>query len=306
MHAGRALADQARVLHHQGEPHLRSGVRRHAARQRRSDAGGVRTRTSRRITMRWPSSSCCSTTTTVPAISRRSGIAGCCRRIRAPGCTSTGTRRNNQNPMLLGPTDAIYDSAKARGLTVRAYGERGANTITPANATWTDIYNDWKIGTHQGRHRRPGDHRRPSRRLSSEVSRRREPRSGSVPRGHLPEGVRGVREERQPAEPGAPPALRRPHRGHEPGLPDAARRRRRQRSGARPDRRGDLAQPVLEGVGDLRDRRRFAGRSRSRRRASHGRPRDQPVREARPRRQQLLLDRQHVSDDRADPRSVAA
>ncbi len=58
-----------------------------------------------------------------------------------------GNARNNQNPMLLGPTDAIYDSAKAHGLTVRAYGERGANTITPSNATWTDIYNDWKNGT---------------------------------------------------------------------------------------------------------------------------------------------------------------
>jgi YVTN family beta-propeller protein len=58
-----------------------------------------------------------------------------------------GNARNNQNPMLLGPTDAIYDHAKASGLTVRAYGERGANTITPANATWTDIYNDWKFGT---------------------------------------------------------------------------------------------------------------------------------------------------------------
>ncbi|HXI27414.1 MAG TPA: bifunctional YncE family protein/alkaline phosphatase family protein [Vicinamibacterales bacterium] len=59
-----------------------------------------------------------------------------------------GNGRNNQNPMLLGPTDAIYDHAKAHGLTVRAYGERGANTITPANATWTDIYSDWKFGTH--------------------------------------------------------------------------------------------------------------------------------------------------------------
>jgi YVTN family beta-propeller protein len=58
-----------------------------------------------------------------------------------------GNARNNQSPMLLGPTDAIYDNAKARGLTVRAYGERGANTITPANATWADIYNDWKNGT---------------------------------------------------------------------------------------------------------------------------------------------------------------
>src|SRR5215470_15410975 len=58
-----------------------------------------------------------------------------------------GNARNNQNPMLLGPTDAIYDHAKVRGLRVRAYGERGANTITPASATWTDIYNDWKFGT---------------------------------------------------------------------------------------------------------------------------------------------------------------
>ena len=110
-----------------------------------------------------------------------------------------GNARNNQSPMLLGPTEAIYDNAKAHGLTVRAYGERGANTITPANATWTDIYNDWKNGTDQRRHRRPGDHRRPARRLSPAVSRGRGPRPRSVPRGHLPEGVRGVREERQPA-----------------------------------------------------------------------------------------------------------
>jgi len=58
-----------------------------------------------------------------------------------------GNARNNQSPMLLGPTDAIYDKAKAKGLKVRAYGERGANLIVPANATWTDIYNDWKNGT---------------------------------------------------------------------------------------------------------------------------------------------------------------
>jgi YVTN family beta-propeller protein len=58
-----------------------------------------------------------------------------------------GNARNNQSPMLLGPTDAIYDNAKANGVSVRAYGERGLNTITPADATWTDIYNDWKNGT---------------------------------------------------------------------------------------------------------------------------------------------------------------
>jgi YVTN family beta-propeller protein len=59
-----------------------------------------------------------------------------------------GNGRNNQSPMLLGPTDAIYDNAKANGLTVRAFGERGANTITPSNATWSQIYDDWKNGTH--------------------------------------------------------------------------------------------------------------------------------------------------------------
>jgi phospholipase C len=58
-----------------------------------------------------------------------------------------GNARNDQNPMLLGPTQAIYDNAKAHGLTVRSYGERGLNTITPASATWTDLYNDWKNGT---------------------------------------------------------------------------------------------------------------------------------------------------------------
>jgi hypothetical protein len=56
-------------------------------------------------------------------------------------------RAEQPEPQLLGPTEAIYDNAKARGLTARAYGERGLNTFTPANATWTDIYNDWRNGT---------------------------------------------------------------------------------------------------------------------------------------------------------------
>ena len=58
-----------------------------------------------------------------------------------------GNGRNDQNPMLFAPTDFLWDSMKAAGRSVRSYGERGLNTITPANATWTDIYNDWKNGT---------------------------------------------------------------------------------------------------------------------------------------------------------------
>jgi hypothetical protein len=49
--------------------------------------------------------------------------------------------------MTFAPTDFLWDSAKANGVSVRSYGERGVNTITPAKATWTDIYNDWKNGS---------------------------------------------------------------------------------------------------------------------------------------------------------------
>jgi YVTN family beta-propeller protein len=56
--------------------------------------------------------------------------------------------RNDQNPMLFAPTDFIWDNMKAHGKSVRSFGERGLNTITPADATWTDIYNDWKNGSH--------------------------------------------------------------------------------------------------------------------------------------------------------------
>ncbi len=60
-----------------------------------------------------------------------------------------GNDRNDQNPMLFAPTDFLWDQMKAAGRSVRSYGERGLNTITPSNATWTDIYNDWKNGTNK-------------------------------------------------------------------------------------------------------------------------------------------------------------
>jgi YVTN family beta-propeller protein len=58
-----------------------------------------------------------------------------------------GNGRNDQNPMLFAPNDFLWDAAKVHGVTVRSYGERGLNTITPAKATWSDIYADWKNGT---------------------------------------------------------------------------------------------------------------------------------------------------------------
>ena len=55
--------------------------------------------------------------------------------------------RNDQNPMLFAPTEFIWDNARRHGVSVRAFGERGINTVEPSAATWTDIYNDWKQGT---------------------------------------------------------------------------------------------------------------------------------------------------------------
>ncbi|MBL8221835.1 MAG: bifunctional YncE family protein/alkaline phosphatase family protein, partial [Bryobacterales bacterium] len=58
-----------------------------------------------------------------------------------------GNGRNDANPMLFAPSDFLWDNAKAHGVSVRSYGERGQVILTPANATWTDVYNDWKNKT---------------------------------------------------------------------------------------------------------------------------------------------------------------
>lgn len=60
-----------------------------------------------------------------------------------------GNGRNDANPMLFAPTDFLWDNALAHGLSVRAYGERGKVTITPATAGWSEIYQAWK--THSGK-----------------------------------------------------------------------------------------------------------------------------------------------------------
>ncbi len=57
-----------------------------------------------------------------------------------------GNGRNDGNPMLSAPNDSLWDNAKAHGVSVRAYGERGTFTLTPPTATFTDIYNGWKAG----------------------------------------------------------------------------------------------------------------------------------------------------------------
>jgi YVTN family beta-propeller protein len=61
-----------------------------------------------------------------------------------------GNARNNfagTNPMAYAPSGFLWDHARAFGRTVRVYGEFGSTTITPGGASWSAIYNDWKMGT---------------------------------------------------------------------------------------------------------------------------------------------------------------
>ena len=74
-------------------------------------------------------------------------------------------------------------------------------------------------------------------------------------RRHLARGVPQLRARRQSAAALDHAARQRSHQRHVARHADAARDGRRERSRARPNRRGDLEQPLLEGLGDLRHRR---------------------------------------------------
>ena len=64
-----------------------------------------------------------------------------------------GNARNDYagtNPMAYAPSGFLWDHARRNGKTVRIYGEfDSATVVTPAAATWTDIYNDWKDRTNR-------------------------------------------------------------------------------------------------------------------------------------------------------------
>jgi len=56
---------------------------------------------------------------------------------------------NGNDPIVYAPTGFIWDYVLRAGLSFRDYGEYVNDEITPANATWTDIYNDYKTGSHK-------------------------------------------------------------------------------------------------------------------------------------------------------------
>ena len=168
-----------------------------------------------------------------------------------------GNARNNQNPMLLGPTDAIYDSAKAHGLRVRAYGERGANTITPV-----ERHLDGHLQRLEERHHRTSTS---PRGRSSSASATSIIRKYPAAESRVPDQYRAdifLKEFAEFEKNGNLPnlvliLLYDDHtEGTSPGFPTPRADGRRQRPGARPDRRSDLA-----GAGTGRSRRSSSPRT---------------------------------------------
>jgi hypothetical protein len=52
------------------------------------------------------------------------------------------------NPMAYAPSGFLWDNARNHGKSVRIYGEfDSAAAVTPANSTWTDIYNAWRANS---------------------------------------------------------------------------------------------------------------------------------------------------------------
>jgi hypothetical protein len=56
---------------------------------------------------------------------------------------------NGDDAIVYSPAGFIWDKVLQAGLTFRDYGEFVKDELTPADATWTDIYNDYIAGTHK-------------------------------------------------------------------------------------------------------------------------------------------------------------
>jgi YVTN family beta-propeller protein len=54
---------------------------------------------------------------------------------------------NGDDPLAYASTGFIWDYVLQAGLTFRTYGEFVKDNVTPENATWSDIYNDYKTGS---------------------------------------------------------------------------------------------------------------------------------------------------------------
>ena len=56
---------------------------------------------------------------------------------------------NGNDPIVYASSGFIWDFVLKAGLSFRDYGEYVNDEVTPANSTWTDIYNDYISGSHK-------------------------------------------------------------------------------------------------------------------------------------------------------------
>ena len=217
-----------------------------------------------------------------------------------------GNGRNDANPMLFAPTDFLWDNAKAHGLSVRAYGERGqqyhharrirldgrsTTTGRAARARSASLRGRWCSGCATSTIRAtPAFDMKVTDQLRVDefLKEFREFEKN----GNLPRLVVMLLPQDHTA-------------GTSPGYPTP-------RACVADN---DLAlgrlveaisqQPVLEGIRHFRHRGRRAERPGPRGRPPHGRPGDQPLGAAQGRGQHVLHDHQHVPHHRADPGAAA-
>ena len=154
--ARRAVGLRARHLRHQGEPHLRPGVRRHEGRQRRPDAVHLRRGGDAEPPQAGPRVHRCSTTSTAPACSRADGHSWANEAYvtdyleKQFGEFTRSYPYEGSDPLAFPTTGFLWDNALARKKTFRNYGEFVKSTYEPKGATWADLYADYTNGTREG------------------------------------------------------------------------------------------------------------------------------------------------------------
>ena len=262
----RAVADQARLLRHPREPHLRSGPRRPAEGQRRSVADALRR-------------------------GRHAQRARAARRVRDVRQLLRGRRGQLRRPRVL-----------HRRLRHRLRREDVAGQLRPPRGAVPErrgLQDAQPVRQHRGAARRATSGTSPSAPNVIVPQLRRVRRTGTSTGRKMVASVPGLDGHIHPTYPPFdmaipdvkrievfaeefkqfdaagtvpravdPPPAARPHQRHQPRRASTPTRDdRRQRPGARPAGRRHLAQRDLEGVGDLRPRRRRAERAGSRRRA---------------------------------------
>ena len=285
-------------LHHQGEPHLRPGLRRHARRQRRAEPlplprgghaqpprPGPRVRAARQLLRRERGQR-----------RRPRMVDGRLRHRLRRADLAAGLPRRPPRPL-----------SRPRGPSTRSPGPPAATSGTgPPRRGSATAATASSSRTARRRPTRPRPRSRPSKGHFDPMF-----RSFDMDYPDVKRADRFLEELAGFEKAGEMPRLvilRLPNdhtSGTTPGKPTVDGLRRRQRPGAGPGRRGAEQEPVLEGDGHLRGRGRRPERLGPRRRPPDRRPGDQPVHQAALGR---FDDVQHLvdaPDDGADPRPGA-